>query len=158
LPFIDDAPFWPNMPPLKVEALPPALNVGALLPAPKLKAFAEGGWGLKPLLWLLLPAPNDGNEPFEKALVGAGCCVGGKLLVAPKALLLAPNMPPFVLLLLLVSPPTAGAGDDAPKPKPPVCGDAPKPAPPSEGVCAYVLACCRAICSLRIWARPAGVL
>jgi hypothetical protein len=85
--------------------------------AVKLKSLAAGGWGLKPVVWLL--APNAGKDELEKVLLGAADCAGGKLFVAPppNALVLAPNMP-FVLLL----PPTAGA--DAPKLK--LEGAAPK--------------------------------
>jgi hypothetical protein len=95
------------------------LPKGFALPAVKLKSFADGGWGLKPVLCDV--APNAGNDELLKVLLGAAGCAGGKLFVAPppNALLLAPNMPPFALLLLLL-PPTAGA--DAPKPKPDCCG------------------------------------
>jgi hypothetical protein len=126
------------------------LPKGFALPAVKLKSFAVGGWGLKPVLCEV--APNAGNDELLKVLLGAADCAGGKLFVAPppKALLPPPNMPPLVLLLL---PPTAGA--DAPKPKPDCC-DVPKLAL-CEGVCARVLASCFA-CRRRISRRPAVVL
>jgi hypothetical protein len=136
LPFIADVPFdWKGF-------------VGLALPAVKLKSVADGGWGLKPVPWLL--APNAGNDELEKELLGAADCAGGKLFVEPppKALLLPPNMP-FVLLL----PPTAGAGADAPKLKPP-CG-VPKFAL-CEGVCMRALASCCS-CLRRISRRPAAV-
>jgi hypothetical protein len=81
---------------------------GVAAPAVKLKPSAAGGWGLKPVVWLL--APNAGNDELEKVLLGAADWAGGKLFVAPppNALVVAPNMP-----LVLLLPPTAGA--DAPK-------------------------------------------
>lgn len=144
LPFIEDAPFCEKMPlppPLNVGALGPAPNAGALLPALKLKAFADGGWNaLLGALLLLLP-PKEGKELLEKAFVGAGCCAGGKLVAPPpKGLLALPNM------LLLLFPPTAGDGAEKPKP----CCDAPR----LDGVCACELAMAR----MRIARRDSGVL
>jgi hypothetical protein len=110
----------------------------------KLKSVAEGGCGLKPVLWPV--APKAGNDEAEKALLGALDWAGGKLFVAPppNALLVAPNMPPLL-------PPTAGA--DAPKVK---LDGAPKFAL-CDGVCGCVLAA-RLSCSRRIARRPAAVL
>lgn len=126
----------PPPPPNAIELLPLPFMAGMLLapkglllPAVKLKSFAAGGWGLKPVLWL--DAPKAGNDELLKVLLGAADWAGGKLLVAPppKALLPAPNMP-------LVVPPTAGA--DAPKLKL-LDGAEPKFAL-CEGVCICALA------------------
>jgi hypothetical protein len=115
------------------------------------------------VLWPLL-APNAGKDVLAKALAGAGCCAGGKLLVGvpPNVLLPPPNMLPLVpfvlllLLLLLLSPPTAGAGVDAPKAKPVCCGVL--KLAPSEAVCMRALACRCASCCFWIARRAAGVL
>jgi hypothetical protein len=121
---------------------------GFALPAVKLKSFADGGWGLKPVLWLL--APKAGKDELEKVLLGAADWAGGKLFVAPppNGLLLAPNMP-----LVLLLPPTAGA--DAPKLKLDGCAD-PKFAL-CDGVCVRVLAA-RCSCWARILRLHAALL
>jgi hypothetical protein len=125
------------------------VNVKLLPPALKSKLDDEGGWGLKPVLWLV--APKAGKDEEVKLLVGVADCDGGKLLVAPpNVLVLAPNMP-FVLLLLLLSfPPTAGAAE-APKVKPLGCGAAKLAF--MDGVCRRALAS-RLSCSRRIRRRP----
>jgi hypothetical protein len=127
------------------KGFPPAAAV-------KLKPFADGGWGLKPVLCEF--APKAGNDELLKVLLGAADCAGGKLLVAPppKALLAPPNMPPFALFVLLL-PPTAGA--DEPKPKPACCGVLKFAL--CAGVCARALASC-SFCLRRISHRPAAVL
>jgi hypothetical protein len=133
---------------LNIDAPPKAVGVllplvagalltakGLLLPAVKLKSFTVGGWGLKPVLWLL--APKAGKDELTNELLGALDWAGGKLLVAPppNALIEAPNRPLVLLLLLL--PPTAGA--DAPKVKPGCCCGVPKLAL-CDGVCEGALA------------------
>jgi hypothetical protein len=153
---LPDACEAPNMepPPKAGEAPLPFPFIAGVLeeakgfapPAVKLKSLAAGGWGLKPVLWLL--APNAGKDELVKVLLGAADWAGGKLLVAPppNALLLAPNMP----LVLLPPPPTAGA--DAPKLKLDGCA-APKFAL-CDSVCMRVLAACCS-CSARILRLPA---
>jgi hypothetical protein len=138
----------PLLLPFIAGALFPEPNMLLLPPALKLKSFADGGWGLKPVLWL--PAPKAGKDELVKLLLGAADWAGGKLLVAPppNALLLAPNMP-FVLLF----PPTAGA--DAPKLKLLACGAAKFAL--IEGVCVRALAS-RFAWSSRSLRRPSTVL
>jgi hypothetical protein len=123
----------PLLLPFIAGALFPEPNMLLLPPALKLKSFADGGWGLKPVLWL--PAPKAGKDELVK-------------LLPPNALLLAPNMP-FVLLF----PPTAGA--DAPKLKLLACGAAKFAL--IEGVCVRALAS-RFAWSSRSLRRPSTVL
>jgi hypothetical protein len=123
-----------------------AVAKGLVPPAVKLKPVDDGGWGLKPVLWLF--PPNAGKEEAEKLVLGAAGCAGGKLFVAPPPKALPPPNPPK-----LFAPVLPGAGADAPKLKSPCCG-APKFAL-CDKPCAHMLACA---CSLRrISRRPATV-
>lgn len=138
----------PLLLPFIASALCAEPNMLLLPPALKVKSFADGGWGLKPVLWL--PAPKAGKDELVKLLLGAADWAGGKLLVTPppNALLLAPNMP-----LVLVFPPTAGA--DAPKLKLLACGAAKFAL--VDGVCKRALAS-RFARSSRSLRRPSTVL
>lgn len=119
-------------------------------PTEKLKPLEEGGWGLKLVPGVLVP--KAGKEEFEKLLLGAGGCAGGKLLVvpAPKTSLLPLFAAPKPVKELV--PFSPGAGDPKPPnglPKLALC-DMPEDAPGRRGFTLLILraAICAAVARL----------